>query len=55
MCHLVAQGSNDNALKKSILFHFLPVPLEIETHGDSVRVTCMSREDFDRELRCLGF
>ena len=37
-----AQGSSDNALKKSILFHFLRVPLELATHEDSIAVTCVA-------------
>ena len=44
---LVAPWSSDSALKKSILFQFLPVPLEMATLGDSKPITCVTSEHCD--------
>ena len=47
MSWLVAPWSSDSASKKFTLFHFLPVPLEMATHGDSIPITCVAWEHFD--------
>ena len=47
MSWLVAPWSSDSASKKSTLFHYLPVPLEMATLGDSIPITCVAWGHFD--------